>query len=411
MRSNINVEIALTHIFTRKRQTLVAALGVTMGIAMYIFSNSLMKGFGRFSRTEIFKVTPHLRIYKDDEISKPLVQATSPRQVVIIHNPKITTLSRTIINPYALLAEVKKQDYISSAAPQVNVDVFYQNGKSQLKGVANGVNIAEADAMFNIQKTMVAGSLNPLSNSLSSVVVGSRIANKLNLGLNDNLTIVSSAGVVKIMKIVGIFSTKNKVTDESKVYLHIAAAQQLVKEGPTYITDIYANIKNPDEALAYSQQLQPITTYKVEDWKTSYADILAGDLIRQIMSTSVSMAILLVAAFGIYNILNMTITQKLDDIAILKATGFAGRDIIRIFVLEALIMGIIGTALGLIIGAICIQVLSGVYVGGPADYFPIYFDPSVFITSTVFGLLITIGAGYLPAYRAARVDPVAIFRK
>ncbi|MBK9490597.1 MAG: hypothetical protein IPO07_18795 [Haliscomenobacter sp.] len=165
MRSNINVEIALTHIFTRKRQTLVAALGVTMGIAMYIFSNSLMKGFGKYSRTEIFKVTPHLRIYKDDEISKPLIKAKSPGQVVIIHNPKITTLSRTIINPYALLAEVKKQDYISSAAPQVNVDVFYQNGKTQLKGVANGVNMVEADAMFNIQATMVAGSLNALSNS------------------------------------------------------------------------------------------------------------------------------------------------------------------------------------------------------------------------------------------------------
>ena len=75
MRSNINVEIALTHIFTRKRQTLVAALGVTMGIAMYIFSNSLMKGFGKYSRTEIFKVTPHLRIYKDDEISQPLIKA------------------------------------------------------------------------------------------------------------------------------------------------------------------------------------------------------------------------------------------------------------------------------------------------------------------------------------------------
>jgi lipoprotein-releasing system permease protein len=129
------------------------------------------------------------------------------------------------------------------------------------------------------------------------------------------------------------------------------------------------------------------------------------------MNTSVAMAIMMVAAFGIYNILNMTITQKLNDIAILKATGFSGKDIVRIFVFEALIMGIIGTFLGVVLGAVLINILSRIYIGPPIGYFPIYFVPEVFVIGASFGLFVSIIAGYFPARKAAQVDPVEIFRK
>jgi lipoprotein-releasing system permease protein len=107
----------------------------------------------------------------------------------------------------------------------------------------------------------------------------------------------------------------------------------------------------------------------------------------------------------------MTIIQKMNDIAILKATGFAGKDIIRIFVMEAVIMGIIGTSLGLCFGAGLIKVLQHVWVGGPSGYFPIYYKLSVFVSAAIMGMVITVGAGFFPALKASRVDPVDIFRK
>ncbi|NJK95070.1 MAG: FtsX-like permease family protein [Chloroflexia bacterium] len=101
----------------------------------------------------------------------------------------------------------------------------------------------------------------------------------------------------------------------------------------------------------------------------------------------------------------------MNDIAILKANGFKGKDIIKIFVTEAFIMGAIGTLLGLSLGAVFIQILSGVYIGPPVGYFPIKFDASIFISATLFGLIASVGAGYLPARKAAKIDPVEIFRK
>jgi lipoprotein-releasing system permease protein len=407
----INVEIALTHIRTRKRSTLVAALSVTIGIALYVFSSTLMGGFGIYSRGEMFKTTPHLKVFREDEISQPLFAPADPAQLVVVSNPRLTNLSKKIIDPYRLLDVIAKQPYIVQVAPQVNVDIFYNNGKSQLNGLGSGIQVLAADAMFNISSTMLAGDLAGLASNLDAIVIGNEVAEKMNVGLDDNLTITSSRGATKVMRVIGIFSTGNKVTDGSKSYMHLASAQQLAKESPNFITDIYANTTNPDSAVYFAAKLQPFTEYRVEAWQISNASMLAGDGIRLIMNQSVSLAIMLMAAFGIYNIMNMTISQKLNDIAILKATGFQGRDIVKIFLVEALIMGLLGTVLGLLLGTALIMILSQVYVGEPIGYFPIYYKAHIYVLGTVFGFLTALGAGYWPALKAAKVDPVAIFRK
>lgn len=410
-RESINIEIARTHIRTRRKQTIIAALGVTIGLGMYIFSTSLMGGFSKYSKSEMFKTIAHVKVYNEEKISEPLFRYTDSDKQVLISNPRTVNESKNISDPYKLLDKIRQQDYVTYAAPQVNVDIFYNNGESQLKGSASGVVIAEADAMFNIQSTMLAGNLQIIATNLNAVIIGKGVAEKMNLGLDDNITISSSQGIIKVMKIAGIFTTGNKSVDESKCYIHISTAQQFFKKGSTYINEIYANVLDPDKSIDYAGQIQQLTDYKVEGWQTTYSDTLSGDKIRDIMGTLVPIVIMLVAAFGIYNILNMTIIQKMNDIAILKATGFAGKDIIRIFVMEAFIMGIIGTSMGLGIGAVLIKLLQHVWVGGPSGYFPIYYGLNVFLSAAIMGMLITIGAGFFPALKASRVDPVDIFRK
>jgi lipoprotein-releasing system permease protein len=411
MKRSVNIEIALTHIFTRKKQTLVAALGVTLGVGVYLFMNSLSSGFSKFSRDEIFKNSAHIKIYKDDEFSRPLTQDNTDKSIVAIVNPQITTLSKKLINPEELLQKVKMQTYVINAIAQVNFDAFYNRGKAQVRGNGNGVNIMEYAAMFKTAKYMVAGNLNALQGNLNGIIIGRGIAEKLNLGIGDNITVTSSYNVVKVMKIVGIFTSGSSLTDNAKSYVNISTAQQFIKEGPSYVSNIFANIPNADKSDDYAKQLQQITSYKVEDWKTTNADVLAGDKTRSTLMGAISVSILIVAAFGIYNILSSTIAQKINDIAILKATGFSGKDVIKIFLLEAVVMGLIGTVIGLLVGSVLISMMSKIYMGGPVGYFPIRFESALFIRSFVLGLFITICAGYFPAKKAAKVDPVEIFRK
>jgi lipoprotein-releasing system permease protein len=411
MKTGVNSEIAFTHILSRKKQTLVASLGVTVGITAFVFLNSLILGFNRFFDSSIFKSMPHMRIYKDDEVSKSLINKKDSASLTIVLNPKILNKTKNLINPQQLVDEMKHQPDVVAAAQWVTVNLFYTSGKSQLNGVASGANINEADAMFDITSTMVEGNVQNLESVINGILVGSGIAEKLNLRLNDNLTVISSLGASKIMKVVGIFKTSNSITDKTRSYMNLSAAQQLLREGPSFVTDIYINIKEADKVTEYKSQFEKISGYKVEEWKEANETFVAASKTRSVMMRSISAAILLVAAFGIYNILNMTIMQKLNDIAILKATGFSGRDVIKIFVSEALIMGTFGTLIGLGLATILINLVSHVYVGGDIGFFPIRFEPTIMGLGAFVGILVTTAAGFIPARNAAKVDPVEIFRK
>lgn len=411
MKKRVNVKIAITHIVTRKKQTFTAALGVAIGVGVYLFMNSLSVGFSKFSRDEIFKNSPHIKIYKNDEISKPFFQSDNKDHLTVIINPQITTLSKKIIDPEKLLKTVKEQPYVTTAIAQVNFDVFYSRGKAQVKGTSNGVNMVDYASMFHTEKYMVAGSISSLEGNLNGIIIGSGIAEKLNLGLNDNISVSSSFGVVKVMKIVGIFTTGSSMSDDGKSYVNISTAQQFIKEGPSYVSSILLTTPNPDESELYVDKLQKLTPYTVEDWKTTSADLLSGDKTRSALMSAISMSILLMTAFIIYNLLSSTIMQKINDIAILKAAGFSGRDVIYIFLMEAIIMGIIGTLAGLLIGSGLIWLMSGIYMGGPVGYFPISFNLNLYAQSFALGLVITTCAGYFPARKAANIDPVEIFRK
>jgi lipoprotein-releasing system permease protein len=406
---NINAQIAKTYIVTNKKLTGVAVAGVVLGMSIYIFMNSMLLGFDKSSSKSIFKTTPHIRVYKDDAISKPLVSSNGKKMLLI--NPKIVLAKNTIINPGLVISSIQKMKDVEIVTSQVNANIFYNSGKSQITGLCSGINPEEADRMYAISSTIVEGSLGALNGNPNGILIGTGVSDKMSLRVNDYVNITSSKGVNKAFKIVGIFKTNNSVIDKTKSYVNVLAAQQLLKEGNVYVTDINVNIKNPDDAEKIATQISASTGYKAEGWKQANETLMAAQRMRKIIITFVSTTILLVAGFGIYNILNMTITQKINDIAILKAMGFKGNDVIRIFVTQAVSVGIMGVIGGMMMATLIITLLQHVYVGGDIGYFPITYEVTKYIQGIVVGMVITFFAGYIPAKKAANIDPVEIFRR
>ena len=407
---NVDLEIALTHILAKKKQTLIVSFAAAIGIGAFVFLNSLVLGFNRDSDEALFRSTPHIRIYVDDKISEPLLNDTANNSITVISNPKIVNESKKLLNPNRILSEVKQIEDVTTVTAWLSINVFYNNGSAQVNGSSSGVNINEANEMFDIQSSMVEGNLQDLISTPNGIILGVGIADNLSVMLNDNISVVSSIGIVKVMKVVGLFKTSNSVVDKSKSYMNLSLAQQLMAEGPDYITDIYVNVKDPDKAASYLPMITARAGYNAEDWKAANESAEASKKTRGIMMGSISLIVLIVAAFTIYNIVNMTVKQKLHDIAILKAQGFAGKSVVKIFISEALIIGILGTIMGLFIGAALVKALSKVYIGGDRGYFPIEFEPKIMILGILIGLLVAFIAGLIPARGAAKIDPVAIFR-
>ena len=409
MKHAINSEIAFTYISSNKKLTAVVAMGVVLGLAVFIFMNSMMAGFDKQINESIFKSISHIRIYKDDEISKPLKNDSINPSLII--NPKVVPTSNTIINPNEIIKLLEKHPDVTVVSPQIVTSVFYNNGKSQIAGSSMGFIPERGNQMYNIESFMVDGSYQAFMNNQNGILIGSGIAQKMNLTVGDNISLTSSKAVTKVMRVEGIFQTNNSREDKSRSYISLQAGQQLQKQGPTYVTDINVNVKNSDQAEKYSQLFSDLTGYKAEDWKASNETLVAGNKMRKVIITFVSFTILIVAGFGIYNILNMTVTSKINDIAILKAMGFRGGDVVKIFVTQAMTIGAIGVTVGLALASVLIYALQHFYIGGDIGYFPIYFNLGVFLKGIAMGFSITFLAGYIPARKAAKVDPVSIFRK
>lgn len=389
--------------------TLVAVMGVLLGMSIYIFMNSMLVGFDKSSNASIFKNTPHIRVYKDDIVSAPLEEDTLGNNIII--NPQVVPKSNTIINPNEIIELIKKNNEVTFVTPQVSATIFYNIGKTQIPGQAIGIKPQEADMIFNIQSTVVEGDFNSLYANMNAIAIGSGVAEKLSLSVGDNINLSSSRGISRNLKVVAVFKTNNSVIDKSKSYINLSTAQQLLSESNSYVTDINVNVKDPENVESVAETLTTVTGYKSESWKKANETLMAAFRMRRIVVTFVSYTILIVAGFGIYNILNMTVSSKINDIAILKAMGFKGKDVVRIFLTQALSIGVMGVIGGMVMAFVLVTLLKKVYIGGDIGYFPINYELTKFIQGAVIGMIITFFAGYLPARKAAQVDPVFIFRK
>ena len=178
---SVNASISKTYIFSNKKLTGVAVLGVLLGMSIYIFMNSMMVGFDKSSNESIFRNTSHIRVYKDDEISKILPK--NAKEDYIIINPKVVPNNTTIINPKMILEVILRQKEVIVATPQVNTNVFYNNGKSQISGLSVGIKPDEANLMYNIKSFMVDGNFDLLKSTPSGIIIGSGISAKMNLAI------------------------------------------------------------------------------------------------------------------------------------------------------------------------------------------------------------------------------------
>lgn len=413
MKISVNTEIAITYLSSRKKQTAVAALGVMFGISMFIFMQSLMKGTNDYFEKSSFSSTAHIRLYNENKVADAHMLNTylKDNSIKILTNPKQLNQSQGLINPYGIINNIRKNGEVANVTPQVSTNVIYTSGSVNINGNVAGVNIDEENMMFDVQTNMVQGDLHDLNRVNNGLLIGKGIADKLSLHVGDNITVRASSGSPMIMRVVGIFATTIKQLDDSKSYANIVQVQNLLGKDRSYVTDIKINLKDYNRAPIVARELEAITGYKAEDWVQSNEQLKAAFKIRAIILNSVIGVILLVAGFGIYNILNMTIYEKIKEIAILKATGFSGRSVTSIFLQQAICIGLIGGFIGELFGFLITLGVSRIYIGaGTLKYLPMSFYPPHYIKALCFGVLTTIAAGYFPARKASKVDPVSIIR-
>ena len=411
----LSLQIAKTHLLSRKRQTFVAMMGVTFGIGMFIAMVSLMTGLNQLTEELAMTSVPDIRIYHDvTEPRSTLLERYYPQAATMVHHQKAKNEKPKLRKASQLAGIIRQYPQVKGVAPQLATQVFYNNGPSQLNGTIAGVNILEEDKLFDLKHKIKSGRLEDLVATNDGLIMGVGLAKKLGVQRHDRVVVTTPDGQVTSLKVVATFQMGIGNIDNTKSYANIATVQRILGVEKSYITDINIKLHDFKEAKALAPKLQKFSGYKAEDWETANATMMLGVVIRNILTYSVSITLLVVAGFGIYNILNMTIMRKMKDIAILKATGFAGKDVKEIFMIQSMAIGLIGSLLGLLIGyGLSSLIVRAPFDGGDMialDHLPVNFDPVYYLIGIVFGVLTTAIAGYMPSRKAAAVDPIEIIR-
>ncbi|MBP9152839.1 MAG: ABC transporter permease [Flavobacteriales bacterium] len=411
------LDITKTHLLSRVKQSGVAALGVTFGIGMFITMISFMTGLNGLLDGLILSRTPHIHIYNEIEPSEkqPINLLTDFSQSFnLVSSIKPKQSQKRVHNALPLISQLRKDERVKGVTPQVNANVFYLAGSIELNGIITGISVLNEVELFNFGDYIVDGTPQELIKNNKGILLGSGIASKMSVGIGDRIQVKSAKGGVIPLKIVGIFQSGLSEVDKVQSYVNLKTAQQLQGGGNDYISDINVKLWDMEMAPKMAKEISNQHKLTAIDIKTANAQFDTGSSVRNLITYVVSITLLIVAGFGIYNILNMLIYEKMNDIAILKATGFSGNDVKLIFMSQAIIIGLVGGILGLLLGltgSIIIDHIPFNTAGLPTiKTYPITYNYRYYVIGIVFALVSTFLAGYLPAKKAEKIDPVDIIR-
>jgi lipoprotein-releasing system permease protein len=411
------LKIVITHLTSRKRQTIVSMLGVTFGITVFIFQAGVITGLQDFFIEKTINSTAHIEIFRDkNQKSPPILQKVYSENDTWITVPNIKSKNELpkLKRGLQIVDILESYPEVDGVSPSLSTQAIFKIGVADVSGIINGVDIRKENRLFDLEKDMVSGSIIRLETVNNGIILGSGLSESMGAELNDNITVVSPGGVALQMKVVGILETGLRELDNSRAYSSIRNTQKLMNVTGTYITDIKIKLKDVDQSGVLAKEFEARFTYTAEDWKQANEGIFSVFRIQNIVTYLVIISILLVSGFGIFNILSMMIYEKMNDIAILKSIGYTDVDIRNIFLLEALIIGFIGGFFGLIIGFMISWITSIIptNIEGfvSSEYLNINFDPAFYLLAFLFGLVATGIAGYLPAKKASKIDPINIIR-
>lgn len=378
----------------------ISITGITLGVAALIVVLSVFNGFGSLVTSFLMNFDPHLRVeYKFESSSE--------------ENENLKKI-------------IKEVPHIKAYAPFVSGKVLaLSNGITQVVNL-KGIELSQKENIYGIQKSILFGTSNLKSEyDTPEIIIGLRLADKLQTLVGDTITLISPAGIEKLISqmgmpntqqyvVKGIFNSQNNEYDESLAFTNIEEAQYLLGFGNSYqgYEIELDDSKYSNEAKEFLLNNLNKNNFEINTWYDFHKELYSVMQIERWVAYILLSLIIAVASFNILGSLLMSVIEKKRDIGILRSMGSKENSILRIFMYEGFLIGIIGTGLGLLLGYfVCfLQIKYNIYPLDPTQYkidsLPMELHVLDFFVVSGASLLLAYIASLIPAKRAAKVDPL-----
>ncbi|MBI38121.1 MAG: permease [Leptospiraceae bacterium] len=406
--------LATRQLLDRLQQSALTLIGIALGTAAYVMFSGIMLGFQDQIIDLLVNTDAHIRISPRDEYRSPesYQGVFFPEDEVFwITPPSGMTRSRDLSNVYGWYQRLEADQRVAAFAPQLNLQVMVGNSNYSVASVLFGIDPEKQKAVSNMGENLLEGSLADLGRGNSLAIIGSKMQENLGVQHNGTIQIISPDGKKANLKVVGIYEFGNTQLDQGFIYTNIKTAQSL-SEGARHVTSIVVRLHEVSEAANVASQWSQFTKDKVESWDQANESILSVFQMQDVIRTSLTAVIVLIIAFGIYNILNMVVFQKQKEIAILRSIGFDSKDTIQLFLIQGFVLGTLGSLAGLLIGFVGCLYISTISIGGEDTIrqMIVSYKPSIYIVGFSISVTASAISSYLPARRASRLQPIEIIR-
>ncbi len=408
--------LAFRQMLSRKKQTALIFLGVSFGTMIYIVIAGLQFGFRSYLYEQLLNNTSHVLITgKEGNIVEKEITPrffSENEYVRWVIPPQGKRSESKLENPQSWFDRLSADPDVVSYAPRLTISGMASKSRHRTNINITGIIPARQIKITSLEDYMKEGSILDLSGGGNKLIVGSGVLKELGAKVGESINLSTGLGENRPFKIVGKIEMGNEQIDKVMVLGNIRDIQTLNRT-PGRIGEITVALIDIDLSKEKAERWSIYSNDNVESWEEANAQFMQMITIQDIMRLVITGAILLVAGFGIYNILTIMISQKQKEIAILRSIGYAPDKILELFLFQGLMLGFGGGLLGISLGFIINLFMESIELSmqiGKSNHLPVSYDISIYITAFAAAQIAAAIASYLPARAASKLTPLEIIR-
>jgi lipoprotein-releasing system permease protein len=402
--------IALRFLSHRKRALLLSLSGVVFGVAFFICMQAQTQGFAKYFIDSTLGSNGALVVrsrFEPRQIGSLVPSKTSKTNVA--HRQYF----EGITNANEIMRVSRQFSNVVSCSPilrgTLSARSGFENATVDLYGIEPTLHLQTTD----LAHQLIAGDVIDFRNKPNSVIVGSRLAETLNVEVGDTVQLLSPGGQYRRFAVAAIARSGVGSIDATRMYSHARIAQTLLHK-PYAASLIIYKLRDPDRAPALAHHFEELFQHDAASWQEREASTLHLFLTLRLSAAITVSLVILLAGFGIFNVLTMTVLSKMKEIAILRSMGYRRRDISAIFLWQGGMIAAAGSLIGCIAGALLSWGVSKIPIRLrgllSTDYFVVAWDWRHYVWAVLLAMISVFIASYVPARRAAELPPVTTLR-
>ncbi|MCB4820248.1 FtsX-like permease family protein [Roseicella aerolata] len=397
---------ALRFLREGRMQTAFILAGVTIGVAVIVFMSALLAGLQANFIKRVLTSQAHVMLLPPEEVARPQ-RGGEPGVVedAVVQRP--AQRLRSIDQWQAILGQLREMPEVRIASPVAAGSALAVRGEASRSVTVTGVEPETYFQVVRLPDNIAAGTPRLTS---QDIIIGTELARLVGVEVGDRLRLSAASGRDAVLTVTALFDLGNKQVNERSVFVALRTAQSLLGlEGG--VTSLEITVGDVWAAEVIAQAIRRLTGIRADSWISTNIQFFTAVNAQQMTNTLIRVFVGLSVALGIASVLVVSVVQRSREIGILRAMGARRGQVMRIFLIQGGVLGLLGSLSGSLLGAgAVIAWHSLARQADGSELFPLILQASLFLGAAVLAMLTGVLAAMAPALRAARLDPVVAIR-